>query len=59
MLNKFFGMFALSNLMYEKQEDNIDTFQDKLLGPIEHDYKSDGLTTEIEVFTYYRRTLKM
>ena len=52
-------MFALSNLMYGKQEDNIDTFQDKLLGPIEHDYKSDGLTTEIEVFTYYRRTLKM
>lgn len=29
--------------MYERHEDNLDMFQEGLLGPSEHDYESDGL----------------
>ena len=31
--------------MHEIHEDNLDMFRDGILGPIGHDYESDGLAT--------------
>lgn len=47
------GRVILENFVYERMEDNLDTFWEKLLGSSGYNYESDGVVTfatEIEVF---------